>query len=65
MQTITSKVNEAIAFLRSKNINNPQVAVVLGTGLGQLVNAIEVTLEIDYTDIPNFVTSTVEFHRVN
>jgi purine-nucleoside phosphorylase len=34
----------------------------LGTGLGQLVDHLEVEVAINYTDIPNFPVSTVEFH---
>lgn len=40
----------------------PQIAIILGTGLGQLASEIEVTEEIPYKDIPNFPVSTVEGH---
>ncbi len=36
--------------------------IILGTGLGQLVNHIEIVKEINYSEIPNFPVSTVEFH---
>ena len=49
-------------FLINKGFNNPEIGIVLGTGLGQLVNHIEIIQEIDYSEIPNFPTSTVEFH---
>lgn len=38
-------------------------AVILGTGLGALADDIDVKVEIDYRDIPNFPISTVEGHR--
>lgn len=40
----------------------PEIAVILGTGLGDLVNVIDVKKEIDYKNIPNFPVSTVEGH---
>lgn len=55
-------LNTTTAFLKEKGFQNPQIGVVLGTGLGQLVNHLQVEVEINYTDIPNFPVSTVEFH---
>ncbi len=40
----------------------PSTAIILGTGLGRLAEEINVTLSIDYKDIPNFPVSTVEGH---
>ena len=41
---------------------SPKTAIILGTGLGQLVSEITDTYEFDYADIPNFPISTVEGH---
>ncbi len=41
----------------------PQVGIILGTGLGGLVDKIEIKHSIDYADIPGFPVSTVEGHR--
>lgn len=49
-------------FLINKGFQNPEIGIVLGTGLGQLVDHISIEAEIDYKDIPNFPISTVEFH---
>lgn len=49
-------------FLIEKGFHNPEIGIVLGTGLGQLIQHIKVEAEIDYTNIPNFPVSTVEFH---
>lgn len=49
-------------FLKEKGFSNPEIGIVLGTGLGQLVNHIQIEHEIAYSDIPNFPLSTVEFH---
>ncbi|WP_309608083.1 purine-nucleoside phosphorylase [Flavobacterium sp.] len=49
-------------FLIQKGFHNPEYGIVLGTGLGQLVNHIQIEKEINYSEIPNFPVSTVEFH---
>ncbi len=49
-------------FLINKGFDNPEIGIVLGTGLGQLVNHIDIIQEINYSEIPNFPVSTVEFH---
>jgi purine-nucleoside phosphorylase len=56
------KLNETIAFLQSKTDIKPTVGVILGTGLGGLVNEIEVVDEVAYDQIPYFPVSTVESH---
>ncbi|OYQ49227.1 purine-nucleoside phosphorylase [Flavobacterium aurantiibacter] len=50
------------SFLKEKGFLHPEIGIVLGTGLGQLVNHLTIECEINYTDIPNFPVSTVEFH---
>lgn len=40
----------------------PEFGIILGTGLGKLVNEIEVHHQLMYANIPNFPISTVEFH---
>lgn len=49
-------------FLTQNGFDKPEIGIVLGTGLGQLVNHIHIEAEIDYAAIPNFPVSTVEFH---
>ncbi len=56
-------INETVEFLRAKGIMKPKVGIVLGTGLGRLVDEIEIITELDYEQIPNFPLSTVEFHK--
>ncbi|MDQ3046035.1 MAG: purine-nucleoside phosphorylase [Bacteroidota bacterium] len=55
-------INEAASFLKGKGIDAPEIGIVLGTGLGNLVTKIEVITEINYSDIPHFPEATVEFH---
>jgi purine-nucleoside phosphorylase len=57
-----NQINETVAFLKEKGISNPQVGIVLGTGLGKLVNEISIEQEIAYSDIPHFPIATVESH---
>jgi len=56
------KIKESAEFLQKKTNCNPQVGIILGTGLGGLVNEIEIEQSISYEDIPNFPLSTVEGH---
>ncbi|WP_018108952.1 purine-nucleoside phosphorylase [Bacteroides propionicifaciens] len=56
------KIKETASFLKGKMTTKPETAIILGTGLGSLVNEIEDKHEISYTDIPNFPVSTVEGH---
>lgn len=55
---------EAAAYLKKHGIINPEIGIVLGTGLGQaLVNAMEVITTIHYRNIPHFPSSTVQSHK--
>lgn len=40
----------------------PEIAIILGSGLGPLADQIEQAIHIPYTDIPEFITSTVSGH---
>ena len=55
-------LKETTDFLIEKGFENPEIGIILGTGLGKLVDHIEIIKEINYSDIPNFPISTVEFH---
>ena len=56
------KINEAVEFIRSQGTAKPEVGIILGTGLGKLVDDLDVEFSLDYKDIPHFAESTVEFH---
>ena len=56
------RIQETADFLRSKMHTQPETAIILGTGLGSLVNEITDKYEIGYETIPNFPVSTVEGH---
>ena len=57
-----SKIKEAYEFLRSNGIVSSNVAIVLGTGLGNLADELSNKVTVDYSDIPHFPESTVEYH---
>lgn len=57
------KIRETSAFLKSKKIDKPEIGIILGTGLGKMVNEIDIEVKLDYQDIPHFPVSTVEFHK--
>ena len=60
---MSQALRESIEFLQKKIGDfKPEVGIVLGTGLGGLVNDIEVLHSIMYSAIPNFPISTLEFH---
>jgi purine-nucleoside phosphorylase len=56
------KIKESAEFLQKQTTYSPEVGIILGTGLGGLVNEIEIEHSISYQDIPNFPLSTVEGH---
>ena len=56
------RFKESVSYLKGRNISNPEVGIILGSGLGKLVNEIDIETSIEYQDIPYFPVSTVEFH---
>lgn len=60
------QIKQTADFLRGKIIGEmPQIAIILGSGLGSLVDYIEDKQTLRYADIPNFPVSTVEGHSGN
>lgn len=57
------KIQETVQFIKEQYQDIPEIAVILGSGLGSFVEDIKVELEIPYQDIPNFPTSTVQGHK--
>ncbi len=56
------QVQETVSYLKNKGITAPDYGIILGTGLGNLVEKIEADLVIPYEKIPNFPVSTVAGH---
>lgn len=59
------KIQETAAYIRKKVSSLPDTAIILGTGLGALVDHITDKQFIPYKEIPNFPVSTVEGHSGN
>lgn len=57
-----AQIREAMAAIRRVYPGTPSVGIVLGTGLGTLVDRIKVSCKISYSDIPHFPSSTVDSH---
>ncbi len=65
MKDYLAKVNETSQFLKSRLEENPEVGLITGTGLGDIADLIDVTLSLDYSEIPHFPSSTVVSHQGN
>lgn len=57
-----NNLNETLKYLKNKGFGQAEAGIVLGTGLGRLVESIEVEHEAHYNNIPFFPQATVEFH---
>lgn len=58
-----NQVMESAEYIQSNIENKPRVGVILGSGLGDLVESVKNKSFIDYKNIPNFPVSTVEGHE--
>ena len=63
MSDLKTKIDETLSVIRKHTKEEYPIGIILGTGLGGLVNEIEIIHEIDYSDLPYFPLSTVESHR--
>lgn len=59
------KVQETVAFIQSKIQHKPTIGIVLGSGLGNLINDMEIEIAIPYSEIINFPIATVKGHGTN
>ena len=55
-------LKETVGYIKDKVNFEPEIGIVLGTGLGGLVDVIEEVGTVKYEDIPHFPVSTVEGH---
>ena len=56
-------INKTVEYLQEKGFDQPEIGIILGTGLGKLIDEITILKEVSYNHIPNFPTATVEFHK--
>lgn len=57
------RLKETAKFLQLQYAGKPTVGIVLGSGLGNFIDEIDVEKEVVYADIPHFPVSTVEGHK--
>ena len=63
MHSVIDQLNETVAFIRKKYPKEPEVGIVLGSGLGNFLSELNIEASISYNDIPHFPVSTVEGHE--
>lgn len=56
-------IQETVKYINKQIDKKPEVGIILGTGLGGLVNEIDIKQSISYDTIPNFPVSTVKGHQ--
>lgn len=56
-------IEETVEFIKKELAFDPEIGIVLGTGLGGLTNEIKEEGSLSYSDIPNFPVSTVKGHE--
>ncbi|WP_072316923.1 purine-nucleoside phosphorylase [Sinomicrobium oceani] len=57
-----NNLNESVAYLKERGFQDPEIGIVLGTGLGKLADDITDSVIAYYSHIPHFPLSTLEFH---
>jgi purine-nucleoside phosphorylase len=62
MTELRQKIDEACRLLKGKTQIQPEIGIILGTGLGALAKEIQSEAAVPYQDIPHFPLSTVESH---
>lgn len=56
-------LNKQLEYIRSKTDFVPEIALILGSGLGALADEVEAVSKIDYSEIPDFPISTAPGHK--
>lgn len=63
MSALMQELQETVSFIRKRTNKEVKVGIILGSGLGNLANDIEIEFEIPYHEIPHFPISTVKGHK--
>lgn len=63
MESFRKQADVAAAFIRSRLAFEPEIGLILGTGLGGVADSMETSVELPYADIPHFPVSTAPAHR--
>ena len=62
-RAMIEKIDEAVRYVRSRSTLQPEVGIILGSGLGDVVEAVEIETAIPYGEIPGAKASTVLGHQ--
>ena len=54
---------QTVEYIRARGFTNAKIGIVLGTGLGKLIEQVKIESSIEYSEIPNFPVATVESHK--
>ena len=65
MISLRERIEEAATHLRTHSDQKPKIGIILGTGLGNLAEAIQVHATVPFQDIPHFPASTATSHEGN
>jgi len=57
------KFDEAVSYLKGVYSQTPEVGIVLGSGLGNFIEEVQIEKEVSYDNVPHFPVSTVEGHK--
>ncbi|MBI9086261.1 MAG: purine-nucleoside phosphorylase [Desulfobacterales bacterium] len=63
MNHLSGKVEETASFLQDRLGSAPEIGIMTGTGLGNMADAMDIDLNLDYADLPHFPAPTVQSHR--
>ncbi len=63
MSGLRERINETCRFLADRTNVRPKIGIVLGTGLGDLADYVEVKDRFSYKEIPHFPFSTAPGHK--
>ncbi len=63
MPSEMQKFDEALSYLKAVYPYAPEIGIVLGSGLGNFIDDVEIEKEVSYDQIPHFPVSTVEGHK--
>ena len=61
--TLTERLKETVCFLNGKGVIEPEVGIILGSGLNDFADNIADPVVISYDDIPNMQSGKVSDHR--
>lgn len=62
-RSVEEKLKESLAFIRTHTDATPQIAVILGSGLGDFADTLQDKIKIPTSEVPHYPRSTVSGHK--